>query len=87
MPIQMYDKQGNSDVIDNKDVRKHLKMGWTYIKPKNIDTPKSKATKKTVVKTVKVQKEEETNEPAESSLNILQAEATAEVIKPTKKEN
>ena len=86
MPIQMYDKQGNSKIVDNQEVRQHRKMGWTLIKPKKIDMPKSKATKKTVVKTAKIQKEP-TNEPAESSLNILQAEATAEVIKPTKKEN
>jgi len=86
MPIQMYDKQGNSKIVDNQEVRQHRKMGWTLIKPKNIDMPKSKATKKTVVKTAKIQKET-TNEPAESSLNILEAEATAEVIKPTKKEN
>lgn len=86
MPIQMYDKQGNSKIVDNQEVRQHRKMGWTLIKPKNIDMPKSKATRKTVVKTAKIQKET-TNEPAESSLNILQAEATAEVIKPTKKEN
>lgn len=86
MPIQMYDKQGNSKIVDNQEVRQHRKMGWTLIKPKNIDMPKSKATRKTVVKTAKIQKET-TNEPAESSLNILEAEATAEVIKPTKKEN
>jgi len=86
MPIQMYDKQGNSKIVDNQEVRQHRKMGWTLIKPKNIDMPKSKATRKTVVKTAKIQKET-TNEPAESSLNILEAEAPAEVIKPTKKEN
>ena len=86
MAIQMYDKKtGDSKIVDDNDVRQHLKMGWTYFKPKNVEVPKSKATKK-VVKTAKVQKEP-TNEPAESSL-VFEAEATAEVIKPTnQKEN
>lgn len=84
MPIQMYDKTGDSKIVDNSDVRQHLKMGWTYLKPAKVERPKLKVAKK-ATKTKKVQII--TEEPAESSL-ILEAEATAEVIKPTNnKEN
>ena len=84
MPIQMYDKTGFSKVVDNKDVRQHLKMGWTYFKPAKVEKPKLKVAKK-ATKTKKVQIL--TEEPAESSL-VFEAEATAEVIKPTnQKEN
>ena len=82
MPIQMYDKTGDSKIVDNRDVRQHLKMGWTYLKPAKVERPKLKVAKK-ATKTKKVQII--TEEPAESSL-ILEAEATAEVIKPTNKQ-
>ena len=83
MPIQMYEKKsGFSKIVDNKDVRQHLKMGWTYFKPEKVEKPKLKVAKK-ATKTKKVQII--TEEPAESSL-ILEAEATAEVIKPTNKQ-
>ena len=37
MPIQMYEKKtGFSKIVDNKDVRQHLKMGWTYFKPEKV---------------------------------------------------
>jgi len=69
MASEMYDKQGNSKIVANKDVQQHLSEGWTFQKPKMVEKPKS----------VKVKKVQIKQEPAESSL--LEAEATAEVIK------
>ena len=47
MPIQMYEKKtGFSKIVDNKDVRQHLKMGWTYFKPEKVEKPKLKVAKK-----------------------------------------
>ena len=74
----MFNKQGNSTIVDNKDVHNHLKMGWTFQQPAKVEKPKS-----TKTKTVQDKQQEE---PAESTL-VLEAEATAEVIKPNKKEN
>lgn len=77
MASEMFNKQGDSKIVANKDVQQHLSEGWTFQKPAMAEKPKS-------VKTKKVQLEQE---PAESSL-ILEAEATAEVIKNNnKKEN
>jgi len=78
MAIQMYDKKGNSMIVDNQFVQQHLKMGWTYQKPAKVDEPKS-------VKTKSVHDEQQ-EEPAESTLSY-EVEATAEVIKPNNKEN
>lgn len=83
MAIQMFNKQGDSIIVDNKDVHSHLKMGWTFQKPEKAEKPKTEV-KKTSSK--KVQTTINKEEPAESTL-ILEAEATAEVIKPNKKEN
>jgi hypothetical protein len=79
MAIQMYNKEGNSIIVDNQFVQQHLKMGWTFQKPEKVEKPKS-------VKTKKVQDKQQQEEPAESTL-VLEAEATAEVIKPNKVEN
>ena len=80
MAIQMYDKEGNSIIVDNQLVQQHLKMGWTFQKPAKVEKPKSVNTKALQVK-------QQQEEPAESTL-VLEAEATAEVIKPNNnKEN
>ena len=80
MAVTMYNKEGDSIIVDNKEVHNHLKMGWTFHKPEKVEKPKS-------VKTKKVQEQTTTiEEPAESTL-VLEAEATAEVIKPNKEEN
>jgi len=73
MATQMYDKQGNSEIVENRKVQQYLGMGWTFSKPNKVEKPKS-------TKTKTVQKQE----PAEATM--LEAEATAEVIKPTNKE-
>ena len=33
MSIQMYDKQGNSKIVDNPQVQDHLRSGWSFKKP------------------------------------------------------
>jgi|TARA_R110000744_G_scaffold76798_1_gene152011 hypothetical protein len=33
MSIQMYDKQGNSIIVDNPQVQDHLRSGWKFKKP------------------------------------------------------
>ena len=75
MATQMYDKQGNSEIVENRKVQQYLGMGWTFSKPDKVEKPKS-------TKTKTVQQKEE---PAEWS-SVYQAEATADVIKPTNKE-
>ena len=80
----MFNKQGDSIIVDNKDVHSHLKMGWTFQRPEKVEKPKAEV-KKTSSKTVQTTINKE--EPAESTL-VLEAEATAEVIKPNNnKEN
>ena len=87
MAIQMYNKSGDSIIVDNKDVHNHLKMGWTFQKPKQPEKPKSKSKADKLRDEIKkVYDNQPTEEPAESTL-VLEAEATAEVIKPTKEEN
>ena len=86
----MYNKQGDSIIVDNQKVHNHLKMGWTFQPPKQVEKPKM--TKKTsrakdVIDAIeKSMDKQQQEEPAESTL-VLEAEATAEVIKPNKKEN
>ena len=80
MAVVMYNKQGDSIIVDNKNVHNHLKMGWTFQPQKVEEKPKSTKTKKVQEQTTTIE------EPAESSL-IFEAEATAEVIKPNNKEN
>jgi len=33
MAIQMYDKQGNSKIVQNQDVQTMLKSGWSFNEP------------------------------------------------------
>ena len=33
MSIQMYDKQGNSKIVENPQVQDHLRSGWSFKKP------------------------------------------------------
>jgi len=75
MSAQMFDTQGNSEIVDNRKVRQYLKDGWTFSKPAKVEKPKPTKAKK--VLTIN-------EEPAEAT--IFEAEATAEVIKPTNKE-
>lgn len=83
MPIQMFNKQGDSLIVENREVNNHLKQGWTFQPPKKVQKPKSKPKK---VEIERVQEQEPQEEPAEAS-KILFAEAEAEVIKPNQKEN
>ena len=42
MPIQMFNKQGDSLIVENREVNNHLKQGWTFQPPKKVEKPKSK---------------------------------------------
>jgi|DEB0MinimDraft_4_1074332.scaffolds.fasta_scaffold03268_3 hypothetical protein len=83
MAIQMYNKQGDSIIVDNQNVQQHLKMGWTFQKPSKPEKPKSKSKTKKVKDEIETVYNQPSEEPAESTL-VLDAEATAEVIKPNK---
>lgn len=76
MSAQMFDKQGNSEIVENRRIQQYLKDGWTFSKPAKVEKPKPTKAKK-VQTTIN-------EEPAEAT--VYQAEATAEVIKPTNKE-
>ena len=39
MSIQMYDKQGNSKIVDNPQVQDHLRSGWSFKKPAVTEKP------------------------------------------------
>jgi len=39
MSIQMYDKQGNSKIVDNPQVQDHLRSGWKFKKPAVTEKP------------------------------------------------
>ena len=39
MAIQMYDKQGNSKIVDNPQVQDHLRSGWKFKKPVVTEKP------------------------------------------------
>lgn len=78
MAIQMYDKQGNSEIVDNRKVQQYLGNGWTYSRPAKVEKPKP-----TKVKKVQSTTKEETAKVTK----VLEAEATAEVIKQTNKED
>ena len=84
MAIQMFNKQGDSLIVENREVNNHLKQGWTFQPPKKVEKPKSKPKVRKVE--IEVQEQEPQEEPAEAS-RILFAEADAEVIKPNQKEN
>lgn len=49
MRIQMWDKQGNSELVGHKDVPQRLKEGWSYNKPSIQAKPKRRAAKKVEV--------------------------------------
>jgi|TARA_R110002051_G_scaffold114494_1_gene187438 hypothetical protein len=39
MSIQMYDKQGNSKIVENPQVQDHLRSGWKFKKPVVTEKP------------------------------------------------
>ena len=39
MAIQMYDKQGNSKIVENPQVQDHLRSGWKFKKPVVTEKP------------------------------------------------
>jgi hypothetical protein len=45
MRIQMWDKQGNSELVGHKEVAQRLKEGWSYNKPSIQFTPKRRPRK------------------------------------------
>ena len=59
MSIQMYDKEGNSIIVDNPQVQDHLRSGWKFKKP---------------AVTVKPQKEIQIK-PRQRQMRITKAEA------------
>ena len=76
MSVELFDRQGNSEIVENRKVQQYLKDGWTFSKPAKAEKPKPTKVKKVQTTT--------NEEPAKAT--ILEAEATAEVIKPTNKE-
>jgi hypothetical protein len=40
MAIQMYDKFGNSEIVDNQDVQARSKSGWSFQKPAIVEMGK-----------------------------------------------
>ena len=44
MAIQMYDKQGNSKIVQNQDVQTMLKSGWSFNEPAVTKTEKKTKT-------------------------------------------
>ena len=45
MRIQMWDKQGNSELVGHKQVAQRLKQGWSYNKPEVESKPKRRPRK------------------------------------------
>lgn len=72
MAIQMYNKQGNSKIVENQEVQTMLKSGWSFKQPAVVSTTATES------------KTKSTKRPKP----ILQIkEAKAEVIKPYNKED
>ena len=72
MSIQMYDKQGNSKIVDNPQVQDHLRSGWRFKKP---------------AVTVKPQEEIQTQpKPRTRQRRMRITKADAEVINNNKEE-
>ena len=71
MAIQMYDKQGNSKIVDNPQVQDHLRSGWKFKKP---------------VVTEKPQKEIRTKPHRRQRRRIKILKADADVINNNKEE-
>ena len=43
MAIQMYDKQGNSKIVENPQVQDHLRSGWKFKKPAVVENHRKKS--------------------------------------------
>jgi hypothetical protein len=77
MSAQLFDKNGNSKIVENNKVQQHLGMGWTFNKPIEVVKPNPRS-KKTMV--------QPSSKQTSAEATILKAEATADVINTTKKE-
>ena len=71
MAIQMYDKQGNSKIVENPQVQDHLRSGWKFKKPAVVEKP---------------QKEIQTKLPWRQRRRIKILKAEADVINNNKEE-
>lgn len=54
MRIQMWDKQGNSELVGHKQVEQRLKEGWSYNKPSSQPKPKRRPRKVVVEEKVEL---------------------------------
>ncbi len=46
MKVQLWDREGNSELVVHQDVQARLKDGWSYNKPSVLQTASAKATKR-----------------------------------------
>lgn len=79
MSIKMYDKNGNSSIVDNRDVAVKQKAGWTFTKPAVVACATCDNVKCTCDDTTS------TKPRRKATLRIQKAEA--EVLKPKEEEN
>lgn len=77
MAIQMFDKNGNSKIVDNPEVQTMLKSGWSFSRPAIKTCAKCGNTTCTCEMEIKTK----TTRP-KAMMRITKAQA--EVIKPTK---
>ena len=56
MRIQMWDKQGNSELVGHKEVAQRLKQGWSYNEPKVQFKPKKRSRKVVVDEVIELKK-------------------------------
>lgn len=56
MRIQMWDKQGNSELVGHKQVEQRLKEGWSYNKPSIQIAPKRRSRKVVVDEVIELTK-------------------------------
>jgi|TARA_R110000868_G_scaffold4056_4_gene24758 hypothetical protein len=83
MAIQIYNKQGNSKIVENHEVQTMLKSGWSFKKPA-VKVCANCSNEQCVCTTETESKTKSTKRPKP----ILQIkEANAEVIKPYNKED
>jgi hypothetical protein len=54
MRIQLWDKQGNSELVPSKEVQARLKDGWSYNEPSTPQKPSMKRSRKRIVRDVQV---------------------------------
>jgi len=73
MAIQIYNKQGNSKIVENHEVQTMLKSGWSFKKP--------------AVKVSTTETESKTKSTKRPKPILQIKEANAEVIKPYNKED